>query len=109
MVEALNATTGWDVTLDEALDAGHRSIILQGVFGTQRGWRAEDDWTDVGPRFLVPLPDGPHAGFTIARWLYGLIQEYYGLSGRHETSGRPLMSTLSRLGLEEFASWAEPA
>lgn len=109
MIDALNATTGWDVTLDEALDAGHRSIVLQSLFATQRGWRAEHDWTDVGPRFLEPVPDGRHQGFTVARWLPGLVQEYYALSGRHEISGRPFMSTLSRLELEEFAEWAAPA
>ena len=109
MIDALNATTGWDVTLDEALDVGHRSIVLQGLFATQRGWRAEHDWTDVGPRFLEPVPDGTHKGFTVARWLPGLVQEYYRLSGRHELSGRPLPSTLARLELNEFAEWAEPA
>ena len=107
MVDALNATTGWDATLDEALDAGQRSIILQSLFATQRGWRAEHDWTDVGARFLDPVPDGKYKGFTIARWLPELIREYYRLSGRHELSGRPLRSTLGRLGLDEFVEWAE--
>lgn len=107
MVHALNATTGWDVSVDELLDAGQRSIMLQSIFGTRHGWRAEHDWTDVGPRFLEPVPDGRHQGFTIARWLPALIQEYYRISGRHEISGRPARSTLSRLGLEEFAEWAE--
>jgi aldehyde:ferredoxin oxidoreductase len=102
MVDALNATTGWDVTLDEMLDAGHRSIILQSVFGTQRGWIADHDWQDVGPRFLEPVPDGKYQGFTIAKWLPELIYEYYRLSGRHERTGRPYMDTLARLGLEEF-------
>ncbi len=108
MVDALNATTGWDVTLDEALDAGHRSMILQSLFATQRGWLAEHDWTDVGPRFLEPIPDGKHEGFTIANWLPNLIQDYYRLSGRHEITGRPHVSTLQRLGLEEFTEWAVP-
>ena len=108
LVDALNAATGWDVTLDEALDTGHRAMILQSLFGTQRGWRAEDDWTDVGPRFLEPIPDGQYQGFTIAKWLPGIIEEYYRLSGRHERSGRPLPATLERLGLTEFAAWSEP-
>lgn len=108
MIDALNATTGWNVTLDEALEVGHRGILLQSLFGTQRGWRAEDDWTDVGPRFLEPIPDGSHQGFTIAKWLPGLIQEYYRLSGRHEITGRPFAETLTRLGLEEFDEWAQP-
>jgi len=33
MVDSLNATTGWDFTLDEALLAGHRAMVLQSVFG----------------------------------------------------------------------------
>ena len=107
MYDALNATTGWNITADEALDAGHRSMLLQSIFGTQHGWRAEHDWTDVGPRFLERIPDGQYAGFTIADFLPGLIQEYYRLSGRDDMSGRPFKETLERLGLGEFAEWSE--
>jgi aldehyde:ferredoxin oxidoreductase len=107
MVDALNATTGWDVSLDEAIDAGHRAIILQSLFGTQRGWIAEHDWQDVGPRFLEPIPDGKYQGFTIAKWLPGLVHEYYRISGRHEKTGRPYMDTLERLGLAEFKEWSQ--
>src|SRR5581483_5945006 len=110
MLDALNATTGWDVSLDELIDAGHRAIILQSLFGTQRGWIAEHDWQDVGPRFLEPIPDGKYKGFTIAKWLPDLVYEYYKISGRHEKTGRPYMDTLQKLGLEEFksgASWID--
>jgi len=107
LVDAFNATTGWDVSLDEAYDVGHRSIILQGLFGTQRGWIADHDWKDVGPRFLEPVPDGKHKGFTIAKWLPDLVYEYYRLSGRHEKTGRPFMETLAKLGLEEFSEWVQ--
>lgn len=107
IVDSLNATTGWNFNLDEALVAGHRSMILQSIFGTQRGWIAEHDWQNVGPRFLEPVPDGKYKGFTIAKWLPEMVYEYYRLSGRHEKSGRPFMDTLSRLGLEEFKEWAQ--
>ena len=107
MVDALNATTGWDVSLDETIDVGHRAIILQSVFGTQRGWIAEHDWQDVGPRFLEPIPDGKYQGFTIAKWLPELIYEYYRISGRHEKTGRPYLDTLQKLGLEEFSQWSQ--
>jgi aldehyde:ferredoxin oxidoreductase len=107
MLDALNATTGWDVSLDELVDAGHRAIILQSVFGTQRGWIAEHDWQDVGPRFLEPIPDGKYKGFTIAKWLPDLVYEYYRISGRHQKTGRPYMDTLKRLGLEEFRQWSQ--
>jgi len=107
IVDSFNATTGWNFDLDEALVAGHRSMILQSIFGTQRGWIAEHDWQDVGPRFLEPVPDGKYKGFTIAKWLPDMAYEYYRLSGRHEKSGRPFMDTLTQLGLEEFREWAQ--
>ena len=108
IVDSLNATTGWDFDLDQALDAGHRSMILQSLFGTQRGWIADFDWQDVGPRFLEAIPDGKYQGFTIAKWLPDLVYEYYRLSGREEKTGRPFKETLIQLGLEEFMEWSQP-
>jgi aldehyde:ferredoxin oxidoreductase len=107
IVDSFNAVTGWSFDMDEALAAGHRSMILQSLFGTQRGWIADFDWKDVGPRFLEPIPDGRYKGFTIAKWLPDLVYEYYRLSGRHERTGRPYKETLTRLGLEEFAEWSQ--
>ncbi len=107
VVDSLNATTGWDFELDQALAAGQRIVILQSLFGTQRGWIAEDDWKDVGPRFLEPIPDGKYKGFTIAKWLPDMVYEYYRVSGRHEKTGRPFMDTLQKLGLEEFKEWGQ--
>lgn len=107
VVDSFNATTGWDFTLDEAVVAGHRSSILQSIFGTQRGWIADHDWQNVGARFLEPVPDGKYQGFTIAKWLPDMVYEYYRLTGRHEKTGRPFMNTLQELGLEEFKEWSQ--
>ncbi len=109
IVDSFKAITGWNFTMDEALQAGHRSMILQSLFATQRGWVADCDWQDVGARFLEPIPDGKYKGFTIAKWLPDLIWEYYRLSGRHERSGRPFKATLDKLGLEEFLPWSQEA
>jgi len=108
VVDSFNAITGWNFSMDEALAAGHRSGILQRLFGTQRGWIADYDWQDVGPRFLEPIPDGKYQGFTIAKWLPDMIYEYYRLSGCHERTGRPFLDTLTSLGMEEFKDWAQP-
>ena len=105
--DSLSATTGWNFDLDEGLVAGHRSMILQTVFGTQRGWIADHDWQQVGERFLEPIPDGKFQGFTIGKWIPQMVYDYYRLSGRHERTGRPFMDTLQRLGLEEFNEWAQ--
>jgi len=56
---------------------------------------------------LEPIPDGKYRGFTIAKWLPDMIWEYYKLSGRHERTGRPFKDTLEKLGLQEFAEWAQ--
>jgi aldehyde:ferredoxin oxidoreductase len=109
IVDSFNAITGWNFTMDDALEAGHRSMILQSLFGTQRGWIADFDWQDVGPRFLEPIPDGKYQGFTIAKWLPDLIYEYYRVSGRHERTGRPFKDTLEKLGLQEFMPWSQEA
>ena len=89
------------------IHVGHRAIVLQSVFGTQRGWIAEHDWQDVGPRFLEPIPDGKFKGFTIAKWLPDLVYEYYRLPAATKNAGWPLMDTLQRLGLEEFKEWSQ--
>ena len=107
IVDCLSATTGWNFDLDEALLAGHRSMILQSLFGTQRGWIAEHDWQHIGRRFLEPIPDGKFKGFTIGKWLPEMVYEYHRLSGRHEKTGRPFTDTLITLGLEEFKEWAQ--
>jgi hypothetical protein len=46
-------------------------------------------------------------GFTIAKWLPEMVQEYYRLSGRHEKTGRAFHGSLNKLGLEEFKDWAQ--
>ena len=107
IIDSLNATTGWDFTMDEAIDAGHRTMLLQTIFGTQRGWIAEDDWKQVGPRFLEPIPDGKYQGFTIGKWIPEMVREYHSHAGRHEKTGRPYMDTLKKLGLEEFKEWSQ--
>jgi len=53
--------------MDEALAAGHRSMILQSLFAAQRGWIAEFDSRDVRRGSLEPIPDGKYKGFTIAK------------------------------------------
>ncbi|HEY1373151.1 MAG TPA: aldehyde ferredoxin oxidoreductase N-terminal domain-containing protein [Candidatus Binatia bacterium] len=107
VADSLSATTGWNFDLDEGMIAGHRSMILQTIFGTQRGWVADHDWQEVGQRFLEPIPDGKFKGFTIGKWIPQMVFDYYRLSGRHERTGRPFMDTLQKLGLEEFGEWAQ--
>jgi aldehyde:ferredoxin oxidoreductase len=99
--EAINAATGWDITPDEALLIGERIMNLERVFNVYHGLTPECDF-DIGPRILEPPQSGPAKGKSIAPYLRGMIMEYYRLMGWDEITGKPLKSTLKRLGLEEY-------
>ena len=43
----------------------------------------------------------------LAKWLPGMIWDYYKLSGRHERTGRPFKDTLEKLDLQEFQEWSQ--
>lgn len=98
-VNALNAITGWDVDLDEALETSEREITLTRAFNVRHGLRPEDDWPS--PRLLEAIPGGPHAGITGKNHLKHMIRDYYRQMGWDEKTGKPLVSTLKRLGLEQ--------
>jgi len=103
-VNALAGTTGWkDLTLEECLTVGERSWNLERIFNIEHGLTPEDDYKNVGPRFLEPVPDGQYKGFTVAKWLPGLVFEFYRECGWNERTGKPYLDTLKRLGIEEYA------
>ncbi len=68
------------------------------------GLTAEDD-INVSPRISEPAPPdaGPAAGKSIAPYVEGWVRDYYQLLGWERKTGKPLMSTIKKLGLEEFA------
>ncbi|MBI4331199.1 MAG: hypothetical protein HY673_07960 [Chloroflexi bacterium] len=101
-VEALAAITGWDVTKDEVMAMGDRTWQMEHIFHIRHGWTPEEDMTNIGQRFLEPLPDGPFKGFGVAKWLPDLFLDFYKECGWDPKTGKPLKSTLQRLNLEEF-------
>ncbi len=104
----MEAVTGWEgFTRDEALMVGERTWQLEHLLHMRYGWTPEEDLTNVGARFLEPIPDGPFEGFTIARFLPDLVYDFYRECGRGVATGRPTMGTLKRLGMEEFSFMAK--
>jgi aldehyde:ferredoxin oxidoreductase len=103
-VDALSATTGWKgLTLEDCLASGERSWQLERIFNIEHGLKPEDDYQNIGPRFLEAVPDGQYKGFTIAKWLPGLVFDFYRACGWDERTGKPYRDTLRRLGIEEYA------
>ena len=88
------------------LQAGHLSMILQSLFGTQRGWIADFDWQDVRRRFLEPIPDGKYQGFTIASGCPILFRILSPI-GKTRTNRSALQEDDEELGLEEFMPGAK--
>lgn len=104
-VDALAATVGWDdFTIDELKLVGERILTLERIFNIRHGLTAEDD-LNVSPRLTEPAPPdaGPAAGKSIAPYLEGWVRDYYETLGWDRKTGKPLRSTLKRLGLEEYA------
>ena len=67
------------------------------------GLTADDD-IKVSPRITDPAPAdaGPAAGKGIGPYLEGWVRDYYQELGWDRKTGKPLKSTLEKLGLTEF-------
>jgi aldehyde:ferredoxin oxidoreductase len=63
-----------------------------------------DDDINISKRLAAPMPpdSGKEAGITIAPYVEGWIRDYYNFLGWDRKMGRPWVSTLKKLGLEEF-------
>jgi aldehyde:ferredoxin oxidoreductase len=107
---AIAAVVGWqDFTPEEALAVGHRVLTLERIFNMRHGLTAEDDYK-LSPRLTEPAPAdaGPAAGKGIGPYIEGWVRDYYEHLGWERKRGKPLRSTMKKLGLDEFMGlvWA---
>ena len=103
-VELVRAGTGWDVTLDELVQAGERRIHLMRAFNAREGLGKSEDTL---PRKLFrPLGGkGPTAGVALTDEEFEHAREsYYALAGCDATTGHSTPAKLQELGLEWVAS-----
>ncbi len=96
--EAVNAATGWDMDLDEAMKVGKRAANLARVFNLRHGISPELD--RPSPRYGSTPVDGIAEGKGIMPHWDNMLQNYYRLMG-WDPSGRPLPETLIDLGLDD--------
>ena len=101
LVEAIQAVTGWDFTVEEAMQAGLRAVNLMRIFNIKSGLTSDLDWPS--PRYGSAPVDGPIAGKSIMPYHERLLKDYYQGMGWDE-EGRPLPETLKKLELEKIAS-----
>ena len=97
LLEAFNAVTGRRLSFTEAMMVGERVLNLERCFNIRHGLTPEHD--GLSERLLSAPVDGPAEGVNVSDHLDGMVQEYYQLMGWELKSGKPLASTLKRLGL----------
>jgi aldehyde:ferredoxin oxidoreductase len=95
----INAITGWNMDLAEALEAGRRTGLLLRAFNLRCG---------IGPELEFPSPryggipvDGPAKGLDAMAVWEQMRDVYYTNMGWDRATGRPLPETLARLRLDD--------
>ncbi|MFH1030994.1 MAG: aldehyde ferredoxin oxidoreductase C-terminal domain-containing protein [Chloroflexota bacterium] len=98
LAEAVNAATGWNLDMAEAMQSGRRAIALLRSFNIRHGHTRADD--RPSPRYGSTPVDGIAKGKTLADQWDTMLDNYYRLMGWDEKTGKPLPDTLKSLGLE---------
>ena len=102
LVQATRAATGWDITFEEAMEVGRRTVNLMRAFNLRQGITAELD--RPSPRYGSTPVDGPAAGVSIMPHWDRMQGDYYEMMGWDRESGKPMPETLRSLGLGHVVS-----
>jgi aldehyde:ferredoxin oxidoreductase len=96
----INASTGWNVDLDQLLKAGERIFQLQRALSCKLGVSAKDD---ILPELITkPIPDGGTEGHVPN--MEKMLPEYYALRDWNSATGKPSKRRLESLGMPEIAA-----
>lgn len=98
-VSMVNFVTGFDYTLEEVMDIGHRLWYLKRGLTNLFGARSEDD--RLPARLLAELDDGPTEGSVPD--MDRMLKEFYALRGINE-DGIPGKDVLEKIGLSDLAA-----
>ncbi|MGD1120335.1 MAG: aldehyde ferredoxin oxidoreductase C-terminal domain-containing protein [Dehalococcoidales bacterium] len=99
MCRAVNAATGWDINIEEAMKIGKRAVNLARIFNLRQGIGAGLDAPSL--RYGSTPLDGLVAGIGIMPHWNKMLLNYYHLMGWNEKTGWPLAETLKLLGLDD--------
>jgi aldehyde:ferredoxin oxidoreductase len=100
MCQAVNAATGWEIGLQDAMTIGKRAVNVARVFNLRHGIKAELDAPSL--RYGSTPLDGIAAGRGVLPHWDKMLKAYYREMGWDEKSGKPLPETLKSLGLEDL-------
>lgn len=100
LVQAVNAATGWDMTMEEAMEIGRRGVNLVRAFNLRHGISPELDRPSI--RYGSTPLDGQLVGIGIMQHWDDMLANYYQLMGWDE-KGVPTRETLEALAIGEVA------
>jgi len=98
LVELINAFTGWDFTVAEAIAAGRRTLTLRQAFNLREGVAAKD--FKLPERLSRPAAMGPNAGRSLD--FDKMKGSYYQAMGWDRETGIPSQPCLEELGMKEW-------
>lgn len=99
LAQAVNAVTGWDMDLQEAMQVGRRAVNRARAFNIRHGIDPRLDRPSL--RYGSTPLDGIAAGKGIMQHFDGMLLNYYRLMGWNE-KGVPLPETLKELSLDRI-------
>ncbi len=95
---SINAATGWNMTMEEALLIGERATNMARVFNMREGFSRKDD--TLPERLFQGLENGPLEGNAIPRDEFErALTVLYGLKGWETETGKPTRERLEALSL----------
>jgi aldehyde:ferredoxin oxidoreductase len=100
LIDFLNAVTGWNMDMREALETGARIQTLRQCFNIREGIMASDIKLPNRLAGIPAMPNGPVGGITID--INSLTSEYFKAMGWGTNNYHPEDSTLKRLGLRDL-------
>ena len=101
LVELLNSATGWDYTMEEANEMALRVVNLLRAFNSRHGLTPQLEYPSV--RYGSSPVDGPIKDISVMAVWDTMLNEYYLRMGWDLRTGKPLLVTMQRLGLEQEA------
>jgi aldehyde:ferredoxin oxidoreductase len=100
LIDMINASTGWNTTMDELLKAGERTFQMQRSLSCKLGITAKDD---VLPELAIrPIPEGGQEGHVPN--MEKMLPEYYAIRDWNKDTGKPSKKRLESLGIPEIAA-----
>ena len=99
LVEAVQAVTGWNVSLFEIMKVGERRLNMLRAFNAREGIGSEADI--LPPKFFhSPLRGGKSDGYVVDEEAWRSARAtYYEMSGWDRETGQPTRSKLEELGI----------